>query len=243
MILAALTILVIIGAFFIGPVSQNPEYHNFADQMTLWTIPNFFNVMSNLGFIFVGIWGIGKYRTELTCETYKLPYLAFCFGVILTAIGSGWYHLFPDNQSLVWDRLPMTLAFMSLFSLVIRDFVNEALGKSIFIPALLFGAGSILSWLMSEQAGAGDLRAYGVVQFLPLLLFPFILIFYKPKSGSGWYLVMALLFYLSAKGAEYLDGFFYQIFGHGLSGHSLKHILAAVGSFYALKIFLKVRRA
>lgn len=37
-------------------------------------------------------------------------------GVLLTSAGSTWYHLAPTNDSLVWDRLPMTLGFMGLFA-------------------------------------------------------------------------------------------------------------------------------
>jgi len=238
-VLWAVTFLTVIGAIVIGPIAQNPAYHNFAAQASLWGIPNFFNVMSNLAFLYVGIWGLFKYRTGLSWDGYKVPYLTYCIGVILTAFGSGWYHLFPNTQTLVWDRLPMTLAFMSLFSLILRDFVHENFGRRIFIPALLAGAASILYWVISEQMGVGDLRPYGLVQFLPLMIFIVVLIFYSPRYGNRLYFIMALMFYISAKGAEYIDFPLYQTLGQGFSGHSIKHILAAIGSFYALKIFLK----
>ena len=238
MILVALTFLAIGGMFFIGPIPQDLEYHNFIDQLSIWSIPNFSNVASNLPFIFVGLWSIKKYRTELVCKEYKLPFLILAVGVILTAFGSGWYHLFPSNKSLVWDRLPMTIAFMSFFSLIIRDYVHENTGRKMLMPALLFGAFSIVYWHVTEQMGAGDLRLYGLVQFLPMLLIPFIFVLYNPKYSSRIDLFLGLLFYLAAKGAEYYDAVIYEALGQYHSGHSLKHLLAAVGCYYILKMFL-----
>ncbi len=238
MILAGLTLLAVGSMLYIGPVSQDLEYHNFADQLTLWAIPNFFNVASNIPFIFIGLWAYKRYPTKLAYQSYKRPYLVLSVGVILTAFGSGWYHLFPSNNTLVWDRLPMTIAFMSFFSLIIRDYVSGKWGQKILIPALLFGGFSILYWYLTEQMGAGDLRPYGLVQFLPMLLIPFIFVLYKPRYSSRFDLFLGLLFYLAAKGTEYFDAAIYNALGQNLSGHSLKHLLAAVGSFYILKMFL-----
>lgn len=237
-VIICLTLLVVGAAIYSDPIAQDPTYHDFADQLTFWGIPNFLNVTSNLAFVFVGLWGVKKYRTEIVCEAYKWPYLMLSVGILLTAFGSGWYHLFPSNQSLVWDRLPMTVAFMSLFSLIIRDYVHEKVGQKIFIPALLFGIASIIYWHITEQMSAGDLRPYILVQFLPLLLIPFIMILYRPEYGSRYALGLALLFYLAAKGAEYFDANIYDFLGYNISGHSIKHLLAAIGSYYALKVFL-----
>ncbi|MBL4802034.1 MAG: ceramidase domain-containing protein [Emcibacter sp.] len=226
--------------FFIDPIAQDLDYHDFADQDLFWTIPNFFNVISNIGFVFVGLWGLWKYGAEAICGSYRGPYLMLCAGILLTAFGSGWYHLFPANQSLVWDRLPMTIAFMSLFSLIIRDYIDEKTGRRLLVPLLLFGIGSIFYWYMTEEAGRGDLRPYALVQFLPLLLFPFIMLLYGPKHGSRLSLGLALLFYVVAKGAEFFDEAIYEALSHSVSGHSLKHLLAAAGSFCALKAFVSL---
>lgn len=238
MVLAALTIFVVGSMLVLGPIPQDLEYHKFADQDSLWGIPNFSNVASNIPFIIVGLWGLKKYRTELSCQDYRLPCLILAIGVILTAFGSGWYHLMPSNRSLVWDRLPMTIAFMSLFSLIIRDYVHGEMGRKMLFPALLFGATSILYWHITEQMGAGDLRPYVLVQFLPMLLIPTIMVLYRPGYSSRSDLILVLVFYLAAKAAEYFDGLIYDVLGGSISGHSLKHLLAAVGSYYVLKMFL-----
>ncbi|MCK5424259.1 MAG: ceramidase domain-containing protein [Emcibacter sp.] len=237
-ILAVLSILAVGAMLFVGPIPQDMEYHKFVDQYSLWGIPNFYNVMSNIPFIIVGLWGLKKYRTDLVSQAYKTPYLILSYGVILTAFGSGWYHLIPANQSLVWDRLPMTIAFMSLFSLIIRDYVHGEMGRKMLFPALFFGALSILYWHITEQMGAGDLRPYVLVQFLPMLLIPTIMALYKPRYSNRADLILVLVFYFAAKMAEYYDGMIYDALGGSISGHSIKHLLAAAGSYYALKMFL-----
>lgn len=236
LILASLVVVTVGLLIYIGPYPQDPKYHLFVDKLTLWGIANFFNVMSSLAFLGVGLWGVLKCRTEIVSEDYKCPYLIFAFGLILTTFGSGWYHLDPSNPSLVWDRLPMTISFMSLFSLILRDFVHGKTGKKILIPALLFGAASIWYWHVTD-----DLRPYIFVQFLPLLLIPFILYLYAPKYGSSVSLIFALCFYGAAKAAEYLDWQIYDALGTGFSGHTIKHLLAAASSYYALKVFLRSR--
>jgi len=233
-ILVALTAFTVGMLIYLGPYPQDPMYHLFADTEPHWGIPNFLNVMSNLAFLFVGCWGLTKAGSGIVGQNYNKPYVIFSLGVILTTFGSGWYHLAPSNGSLIWDRLPMTISFMSLFSLILWDFVDEKWGKAIFIPALVFGIFSIGYWQTT-----GDLRPYIFVQFLPLLLIPVILILYFPKYGHRVSLIWALVFYGAAKGAEYFDHQMYEIFGTNLSGHSIKHILAAIGSYYVLKVFVK----
>ncbi|MGO9257302.1 MAG: hypothetical protein ACLQU1_13495 [Bryobacteraceae bacterium] len=105
----------------VPPVPQDESYHQFADRRTIWGIPNFWNVISNLAFVAAGLWGIGALRRRevFACPWERAAYAVFLAGVLLTAFGSAYYHLRPDSNRLVWDRLPMTLAFLSLFSTTI----------------------------------------------------------------------------------------------------------------------------
>ena len=124
LILASLVVATVGLLIYIGPYPQDQGYHLFADKYALWGIANFFNVMSNLAFLGVGLWGVMECRTEMACEDYKIPFLIFAFGLILTTFGSGWYHLGPSNASLVWDRLPMTVIFMSLFMKITGQIIS-----------------------------------------------------------------------------------------------------------------------
>ena len=44
----------------------------------------------------------------------------------MVAIGSSYYHWKPSNSRLVWDRLPMTVGFMSLVAVVISETLGIA---------------------------------------------------------------------------------------------------------------------
>src|SRR5713226_7825908 len=103
-IIATATAIIVVVALH-RPVPQDPSYHDFADQRTLFGVPNFCNVVSNLPFAFVGIAGlIALHRRELDAG-----FAAFFLGAILISVGSAYYHLQPNNATLTWDRLPMTI--------------------------------------------------------------------------------------------------------------------------------------
>lgn len=229
----------IVGVLMLDPIAQDIEYHLFKDQRIIFGIPNFWNVISNLPFLLVGIMGLHSilrsHRIRLIADL-KVAYILFFLGVSLVAFGSGYYHLWPSNESLVWDRLPMTIAFMALFSVIICEFISFHLGKFVLWPLVVFGAFSIFYWHSTESNGEGDLRLYILVQFLPMILIPLILLFFRSKfnSTSGyWFLLFA---YALAKAFEYLDGAIYNIL-HLLSGHSLKHVVIALGVLFLLKAY------
>jgi len=171
--LGILSITAIITVILLGPMEQSEEYHIFCDAEMLIGINNFWNVVSNLPFLIVGILGIVQMKN---IEKYNLEYKIFFIGVSLIAIGSGYYHLDPNNKTLVWDRLPITVAFMSLFSIVISEFINYKYGKKLFLPALLIGTLSVVYWVFFD-----DLRIYGLVQFYPIISIPIIITFINPK--------------------------------------------------------------
>jgi hypothetical protein len=230
-------------SIFIGPIPQDLSYHNFADQQTLFGIPNFSNVLSNIFFLIVGIWGIVSLKRKkwkgLDTPAYS-AYFVFFLGVALSGIGSVYYHIKPNNSSLVWDRIPMALTFMAFFSTIIWENVNEKMGRILFIPLLVLGIASVIYWQLSENMGMGDLRLYGLVQFLPLLLIPYILLFFPSTFNRSSDIYLVLFLYLLAKIAEYFDLEIYHL-GNGLSGHGLKHILAALAAYWVLRM-LKLRR-
>jgi len=158
-------------------------------------------------------------------------------GVSLVAFGSGYYHLWPSNGSLVWDRLPMTIAFMALFSVIIGEYTSVQLGKLALWPLIVFGAFSVIYWHSTEVKGGGDLRLYVLVQFLPMLIIPLILLFFKSKftCTSGYWLLLCT--YVLAKVFEYFDEAIYNM-PSLLSGHSLKHIVVAFGLLFLLRAYI-----
>ena len=228
-LLFTVTLAVLIAATFVDPVPQDPNYFLFADQRRILGIPHFMDVMSNLPFLVIGIvgWRLIQTHPETTTPATALAWKIFFFGIALTAFGSGYFHWHPDNESLVWDRLPMTIGFMSLISIIIAEYFSPDHGRKSLLPLLAIGALSVAYWAWTEAQSAGDLRPYAVVQFLPMLLIPLVIILYKDRSKLRPYLWIMIGFYVAAKVSEQLD---VQLYGAGgfISGHSLKHLLAAL---------------
>ncbi|OGW33710.1 MAG: hypothetical protein A2X58_04180 [Nitrospirae bacterium GWC2_56_14] len=231
-ILAAVTLIVISIVFARGPIPQDPSYHLFADQRTIFGIPNGMNVLSNIGFIFTGAWGmvfIFLLLKQGGMTALLLEYLLFFFGVFLSGMGSCVYHYQPDNISLVWDRLPMSMAFMAFLCSMISERIDRRAGAMLLAPLLATGAFSVAYWAWSESAGRGDLRLYAVVQFLPLILLPLILILFKAARSYSIPVWSLAVMYVLSKILEHFDQSVYAVTGF-VSGHTLKHVLAAAGT-------------
>lgn len=232
--LTTIVVIAIIAAFSINPIAQAPGYHNFADQRSLFGIANFFNVLSNLPLIVIGVMGIrllAPYQNRGWLSELQSMYQAFFAGIFLTGLGSAYYHLHPNNQTLLWDRLPMTISFMALFSVVIGEYISVSLARKLFVPLLALGMASTVYWQLTEQAGRGDLRPYGLVQFLPIVLIPLILWWFKPRAHNEKYIWGLIGAYALAKLTEQFDVQFYRALGWTVSGHSLKHLFAALGTW------------
>ena len=238
LILVLICLLAFSAMVFVKPIPQDAAYHNFADQRDVLGIPNFWNVISNIPFFFVGligtIAGIKKKWVGFDTPAYGAC-LLFFIGICLSGLGSAYYHLNPNTNTLFWDRLPMAISFMAFFSLIITEHLHEKLGRATLFPLIVLGCGSVLYWHWSEQAGSGDLRPYVLVQFLPIVLIPFIVITHQSLFTRTNDLYIVLFFYLFAKLAEQFDSLLYAL-GRILSGHSLKHFLAALGAYWLLRM-------
>ena len=240
-LLSVLAVVAIAAAFWLDRIPQDPGYHEFADSSVLFGIPHFWNVATNLPFLLVGLIGLA-WRSRLRVQAPPTQYAVFCVGVVLVGLGSAYYHWAPSTPALVWDRLPMTVAFMALFSAVIQDRVSKRLGGILLWPLVFAGIATIVWWYLSEQAGRGDLRPYAVVQFLPMLLIPPMLLLFKGRGLRDGWLWATLAAYVLAKFAEYFDAAIFSASGF-LSGHSLKHLLAALAVWWTIQAFLGSRTA
>jgi hypothetical protein len=218
-------------AWFAPRISQDPAYHQFADHRTILGIPNALNVLSNLGFAgagLYGLWLILSGRATFRDQRERWPWLVLFVGVALTCLGSAWYHLDPSNHTLVWDRLPMAVGFMGLLAALVAERIDPRAGLLLLGPLVLAGLSSVLYWHFTEQAGVGDLRPYYVVQFYPLIAIPMVLVLFPSTCTGAPAYVVALAAYVAAKVAEKADQGVFQAAGF-VSGHTLKHLLAAAG--------------
>jgi hypothetical protein len=236
--------IVAIGALFAPRIPQAQSYHHFADQRTLLAIPHFFDVVSNLGFLVVGVWGAAFVLkqnagagTAFLTRKERWPYFVFFLGVLLTAFGSTYYHWAPDNARLLWDRLPMAMGFMGLLAAVLGERVAAPFATRTLGPLVSAGIVSVVYWRWTDLAGRDDLRLYGLVQFgsLALVLVLCALLSARYTRGNDMFAVVGL--YAFAKVCEALDK---QIFALGgfVSGHTLKHLTAAAACYLVLRMLM-----
>jgi hypothetical protein len=238
-LLGLVTLITLVGIFFIPPVAQSLAFHHFADGRSLWGVPNFGNVASNRPFLIVAIIGLFKVMKAAVPTAIRMTYVLLFVGVLLTGVGSAYYHWNPDNDTLVWDRIPMAIVFMSLLAATVAELMSRRLGVGLLLPLVAVGVGSVLWWHYTETQGRGDLRLYGWVQFYPMLALPLIFwLFYRPEVKSILRpLLWIVVWYVIAKGLEHWDVSIYQALG--VSGHTLKHLAAAVSTWYFVVLFRK----
>jgi hypothetical protein len=206
------------------------HYHNFADVRTVLNIPNFWNIISNILFITIG--GIGLIKARTNSDLNKT---IFYIGILFTGLGSSYYHLNPSNNTLLWDRIPMTIAFMSFFSMILKDHLKIRYPNITLGILILLGLTSSLYWYIGELRGHGDLRPYALVQFLPMIMTPLICFFHPISKAYGKNVALVILFYALAKVLEFYDD---EIFNtiHSISGHSLKHFAASIAVYFIYKL-------
>ena len=226
--LYGLMIVTLVALLPLPPLLQDQNYHQFADQRELFGVPNFWNVVSNLPFIAVGAIGLAQIRRDAT------TFVLFA-GIFLTGFGSSYYHLNPNDDTLFWDRLPMTLCFAAILATVVEERVDAKAGAMLLRPLLAIGIFSLLLWRWTD-----DLRLYAWAQFFPFLALVLILSLFPPKYTGTYYWVGAAALYALAKLFEYYDHKVYS-FGGILSGHTLKHLAAASACLAILRLF-QVRR-
>lgn len=246
--LLGVTLAAVAAIGVLPPIPQDPAYHRFADTRSLRGMANGWNVLSNLPILVVGLYGLYRVRraaigpqTAFIDPRERWLYALFFAGVALTGVGSAYYHWAPDTPRLFWDRLPMTVGFMALLAAIVAERVSVAGGLLALGPLLAAGVGSIVYWRAGELRGAGDLRAYALVQFLPALLILLMLWWCPSRYTGGGFLLGVLAVYGAAKVFEALDGPIFSL-GSLLSGHTLKHLTVALAAWWVLKA-LETRRA
>ena len=236
-----LTLLLTAAALLHGPIAQFEDYHAFADQLTLLGIPHALDVLSNLGFAAVALWGLWRLAPRRHSHfPHSWPgYALFLAGLLLTALGSSWYHLAPDDHRLLWDRLPIALASAGLLAGVWAD-CRQRDGR--LFAALLgaFALAGVLWWYVTELAGIGDLRPYLLLQALTIVLIPLWQWLHGRPRGERLAFACALGLYVLAKFAELLDHQLAALLAP-LTGHTLKHLLSTAAT--AVVVAQLVRRA
>lgn len=227
-------------AMLLPGMPQPLEYHDFADQRSMLGVRNIVDVASNAGFLFAGLAGlviVARRRDAFELSVERWPYAMFFAGVALTAAGSAYYHLAPGNERLFWDRLPMTVAFMSLVAAQIVDRVSVRAGLQLLAPMLTVGVVSVVYWIVTERAGAGNVIPYVVLQAYAVITVLLIALTRPSRYTRGPDIYWVIGGYVAAKGLELMDRQVFESLGLA-SGHSLKHLVAALAALVVCRMLL-----
>lgn len=229
---AAITGFIVAGMAAYGPIGQLPHYHEFADQSRWFGIPHAADVFSNIGFAAVAIWGsvsLWPARHGASFRNSIYGYALFIAGLLLTALGSSFYHLAPDNARLVWDRLPIALACAGLLAAVRADTHADAHPVRDTLLLGAFAVFSVVWWRFTDLRGSDDLRPYLLLQGLPLALIPLWQWIYAAPRADKTAFAAAIALYAAAKAAELHDREILAALGW-MSGHTLKHLLSTAAT-------------
>lgn len=238
--IAGFAVISIVAALMWKPFPQPLSYHDFADHRAMFGIANFMDVASNVGFLVAGLAGLvvvmsaGKFESGVE----RWPYALFFVGVLFTAAGSSYYHLSPDNERLFWDRLPMTIAFMSLISAQVVDRISVKAGLTLLLPMLTIGAASVIYWRLTEQNGVGNVMPYGILQGYSVIMLLLLAVLEPSRYTRGNDILWVFAWYVIAKVLEFFDA---QVlaFGHLAGGHALKHLAAAAAALAVCRMLMK----
>jgi hypothetical protein len=229
-LLFGVTVSAIALAVLLPAIPQPLAYHDFADKRELYGVANFFDVASNLVFALSGLAGLVLVLRPRTCferPSERVPYLVFAVGVLLTGAGSCYYHLEPDNETLFWDRLPMTVSFMSLIAAQIVDRVDLRAGMKALAPMLIVGVASVMYWIVTERQGRGNVGPYAVLQAYSVIMLLQLAVTHTSRYTHGNAIYAVFAGYVLAKGLEHFDREIYTLTGT-VSGHTLKHVAAGL---------------
>lgn len=242
--LALVTLAVVAAVSLLPALPQWPDYHAFADQRAWLGIPNFLDVTTSLAFVLVAVAGLrrllGERRPIFIDARERLPYLLFFAALAGVGFASAWYHLAPDNARLVWDRLFMAVVFMAWLAAILGERLGVGVGRTLLPLLVAAGVASVLYWGWSETRGAGDLRAYALVHFYPMLLLPWLLWRYPARYTRGGDALVVLGLYLAALLMERLDEAIFAL-GGLVSGHTIKHLLGACAAWWVLRMLVARR--
>lgn len=240
-IIIALVGIVAYGLWDHLPAVDPSDYFLFSDQERVWGLPHFWNVFSNVIFLYVSLFGFFLFIKNYHAYDLGLweSFLLLNISIFVTCWGSSYFHLSPSPQTLLWDRLPMAVGFASLFSFVFADRVTDRYVR-VMLPIL---SALAVTTVLCIDAGPKDLRPYIILQFGSLLACLYILFFFREGRLSNKLLIISFVMYALAKTCELFDHAVFEYFF--LSGHTLKHFFAGIAvllvNVAASRVHLKIK--
>ncbi len=215
-----------------GHIHVHAHGHPFIDARTLWGIPNALDVLSNLAFVPMGVWGLWLLRSAADVQpASRLAGAVFFAGLVLTCFASSFYHWAPSALGLSLDRAGMAVAFAGVLGLAAAERVS--LRSATWVWGSVLAAG-MLAVVLNYTTGA--IAPWAVVQFggIAVVLWAAAQPALKTALGVRWGVLIAI--YAVAKLLELGDEAVFHATGNMVSGHSLKHIAASLAALPVIAV-------
>lgn len=214
-------------AVWAPPVAPHTGYHAFADARGWGHLPFAADVLSNLAFAIVGALGLRSLARSAGlalahAAAQVAASLVLCLGLLFTAVVSGVYHLHPDDAGLALDRMGMAWVFTGVMGVAVANRVSDrAAWTAMALLAVLAPAAAAVAWV------ANNAMPWAVVQFGGLFVLAGLAALPARQGQTALPLVALLVGYAVAKVAEMSDQWVFDLTAGLVSGHTLKHVLAA----------------
>lgn len=219
-------------ALFAPAMAQSAHQHAFADTRTLGGVLYAMDVLSNLPFALMalaGFWLLWRLPARSVSNMQRAMALLFFGSLLLVAVGSGAYHLDPHDATLALDRYCMALAFAGLLGLATAGQVSERAGATLGLGLLALAPLAVYSWSIT-----GNVMPWAVLQFGGMALLWWLAMLRRREGALRIDWALVLLAYGAAKLLEVNDHAIYHLSGEMISGHSLKHVVAALAAWPVL---------
>ncbi len=232
-VLLCVVLAAILSAGLLPPLTQDQAYHAFADTRSFLGIPRAADVLSNVGFLVGGMWGLwlsATRRLRYFSPTMGTAACVFFTGMVCTAVGSAVYHANPQDYGLAIDRYGMVVAFAGMLGMCATQRVTDRAGGVLLGSTFAIGVASVAAWQVT-----GSLTSYALMQFGGIALVLGMSAATPRGAGPLW--SWMLVSYAAAKLAEHWDTEIFEMTAQMVSGHTLKHLLAAVPAWATIRGF------
>jgi len=224
---------------FVNAIPQPKTYHDFVDKRGVCGICNFCDVFSNIPFLIVGVYGVITINqlpdSRFLSDEERFAWILVFLGTFLVGFGSAYYHQKPNNERLFWDRTPMCVSFAGFNLAMVEVLGMYEPSRGWQLAALIYCLMSCYYWRFYD-----DLRLYIITQFYPIALAIPVLLSFDSRCTHMEYVYFTYGAYLFAKVTEIFDREVFDLTGKIISGHTMKHLVAAVG-ILALVPYLQQR--
>lgn len=226
-------------------VANSAGHVPYADTRTFAGLAYAADVLSNLPFAIMGLIGAIALARRQADMAGRLPRPVawgagvFFAGLLFTAMGSAWYHLAPDTTRLVWDRLGMGVGFAGMLTLVAQRWAGPQAGWPVLataLPLALVSAvlphthGNVVPWALVQFGGMGLLLAAALHRGAPA------------DGALPVRFGVIVTIYALAKWFEGIDEGMFEATGHWVSGHTLKHLTAALAAWPVIAAVVSYKR-